>query len=169
MLSSCLWGDKSEPGWQYAPQMYESVAYNPDQANPNFKDGKTAQTPPAGTVSTNFEPFAYANTLEDYERAGRELKNPIPTTEASLAEGKQLYLNMCSHCHGDEGKADGAIVAAGKYPVPTYQSPNLKNLPEGKIFFSIHYGKNLMGSHASQLTKEERWKIVQYVQTLQNL
>ena len=25
-----------------------------------------------------------------------------------------------------------------------------------------------MGSHASQLTSEERWKIIRYVQTLQN-
>jgi hypothetical protein len=29
------------------------------------------------------------------------------------------------------------------------------------------YGKGLMGSHASQLTKEERWKVVYHVQTLQ--
>ena len=29
------------------------------------------------------------------------------------------------------------------------------------------YGKGLMGSHASQLTKEERWKVVYYVQHLQ--
>ena len=29
------------------------------------------------------------------------------------------------------------------------------------------YGKGLMGSHASQLTKEERWKVVYYVQKLQ--
>ena len=26
----------------------------------------------------------------------------------------------------------------------------------------------MMGSHASQLTSEERWKILRYVQTLQN-
>ena len=46
---------------------------------------------------------------------------------------------------------------------------SLKNLPEGKIFFSISYGKNLMGPHASQLSQEERWKIVRYIQELQKL
>ena len=29
------------------------------------------------------------------------------------------------------------------------------------------YGKGMMGSHASQLSKEERWKVIRYVQTLQ--
>lgn len=168
VFTACM-RDKSQPGWEYAPQMYLSVPYNPDQANTNFKDGKTAQTPPEGTIKQGFAPFNYQNTLEDYERAGVELKNPVALTPEHLEEGKKLFLNMCSHCHGNEGRADGAIVAAGKYPVPMYQSENIKNLPEGKIFFSITYGKNLMGPHASQLSQEERWKIVHFVQTLQKL
>ncbi len=168
VLNACQ-RDKTKPGWEFAPQMYRSVPYNPDQANPNFKDGITAQLPPKGTVKQNFVPFDYKNTVEDYERAGVELKNPIVLTPLVLEEGKQLYMNMCSHCHGKEGRADGAISAAGKYPVPTYQSENVKNIPEGKIFFSITHGKNLMGPHASQLSQEERWKVVHFVQTLQKL
>ena len=35
------------------------------------------------------------------------------------------------------------------------------------MFHSITYGKGTMGSHASQLTQEERWKLVYYVQKLQ--
>ena len=46
-------------------------------------------------------------------------------------------------------------------------SQTLKNLPEGKMFHTITYGKNLMGPHASQLNVEERWKVIRYVQTLQ--
>ena len=45
----------------------------------------------------------------------------------------------------------------------------MKDLPEGKIFHSLTYGKNVaMGSHASQLNKEERWLVTHYVQYLQN-
>lgn len=162
--------DKTQPNLEYAPNMYEALAYNADQANPNFKDGKTAQNPVEGTIPVGFEVFNYPNTPEAYEKAGAELKNPLEKNEKNLAEGKKLYVKMCSHCHGAEGKADGAIVAAGKFPPPpAYQSEQLKNLPEGKMFFSITYGKNLMGSHASQLNKTERWKIVQYVQALQQL
>jgi hypothetical protein len=44
----------------------------------------------------------------------------------------------------------------------------MKDLSDGKMFHSITYGRNLMGSHASQLTQEERWTIIHYVNTLQN-
>ena len=48
VITSCK--DKRSTGWEYAPNMYEHIAYDPDQPNPNFKDGKTAQKPPAGTI-----------------------------------------------------------------------------------------------------------------------
>ena len=44
----------------------------------------------------------------------------------------------------------------------------MKDLPVGRMFHSITYGLNYMGSHASQLTAEDRWKVILYVQTLQN-
>jgi hypothetical protein len=39
-------------------------------------------------------------------------------------------------------------------------------LTEGKMFHSMTYGKGLMGQHASQLNKQERWQLVFYVQSL---
>ena len=44
----------------------------------------------------------------------------------------------------------------------------MNQLTAGHIFHSITYGLNAMGPHASQLSEEERWKIVLYVQELQN-
>jgi hypothetical protein len=43
----------------------------------------------------------------------------------------------------------------------------MKDLTGGKIYHTIKYGLNMMGSYASQLTPEERWKVVMYVQELQ--
>ena len=43
----------------------------------------------------------------------------------------------------------------------------MKELEPGNIFHSITFGLNAMGPHASQLTETERWKIVLYVQQLQ--
>ena len=37
------------------------------------------------------------------------------------------------------------------------------------MFHTLNYGKGLMGSHASQLSKEERWKCVMWVQELQRV
>jgi mono/diheme cytochrome c family protein len=44
----------------------------------------------------------------------------------------------------------------------------MRELTSGQIFHSITYGLNAMGPHSSQLTEEERWKVVLYVQALQN-
>ncbi len=49
LLAAC--GGKQSPGWEFARNMYDPIAYNPDQPNKNFKDGKTAQLPPANTMN----------------------------------------------------------------------------------------------------------------------
>src|SRR5476651_314433 len=75
VITSCK--DKRSTGWEYAPNMYEHIAYDPDQANSNFKDGKTAQVPPAGTIPVGFVRFDYPNTKDAYEKAGLEVKSPL--------------------------------------------------------------------------------------------
>ena len=87
---------------------------------------------------------------------------------SEAATGKELYARFCDHCHGDKGDGDGPVVNNGGHPPPGAYSGALKDLPEGKIFHVITYGKGMMGSHASQLNKEERWLVVQYVKYLQN-
>lgn len=175
VISSC---SNRSPGLEFARNMYDPIAYNPDQANKNFKDGKTAQNPPAGTIPVGFDKTdaTYPNTAEGYQAASAGLSNPMPVTIPTLQEGKTLYLNMCSHCHGLEGKGDGSIVKLGKFPAPpSYSSGNssrggtMKELTDGKIYHTITYGVNLMGAHKNQLTPVQRWKIVMYVHELQKL
>jgi SNF family Na+-dependent transporter len=36
-------------------------------------------------------------------------------------------------------------------------------MPEGQMFYSVAYGKNLMGSYASQLTRKQRWEVIAYI------
>ena len=81
-------------------------------------------------------------------------------------DGEVLYGKFCIHCHGATGAGDGKVGGKLPGPPPAYNGA-LKNLPEGKIFHTLTYGKGTMGSHASQLTQEERWKLVFYVQKLQ--
>ncbi len=175
MLTSC--GEKRNPSAEFSRNMYDPIAYNPDQPNENFPDGKTAQLPPHGTIPIGFGGrFKYENTPEGYELAGTQLTNPLVVNQSNLSEGKSLYLSMCSHCHGEQGNGDGAIIAAGKFPAPpSYSKGNssrggmMKDLSDGKIYHTIFYGLNLMGSHASQLSPAERWKVVMYVRQLQKL
>jgi hypothetical protein len=43
----------------------------------------------------------------------------------------------------------------------------MKALTAGKIYHTITYGVNNMGSHAPQISPTDRWKVVMYVQELQ--
>ena len=51
--------------------------------------------------------------------------------------------------------------------VPAYNSRAVQNVPEGHIFHVITHGKGRMWPHGSQVSIEDRWKIVRYVQVLQ--
>jgi mono/diheme cytochrome c family protein len=174
-MYSCVNSDVKKPGYEYMPDMYRSPSYETHSMNPNFADSSTMRHPVKGTIArgdaiyTDYDrlPYPYANTPEGYEEAGMKLFNPLEKTPVNMAEGKRLYENYCTHCHGATGQADGLVVQRnGPKPMP-YDSDALKSLPEGKMYHSIEWGKNMMGSHASQLTPTQRWKVVMYVQTLQ--
>jgi mono/diheme cytochrome c family protein len=167
--------DKRSTGWEYAPNMYEHIAYDPDQKNPNFKDGKTAQLPPTNTTPVGFVRFDYPNNNEGYEKASAEVKTMMAITKKNLADGETLYISFCSPCHGLKGEGDGEVTKHGFPPPPSYskgmssRGGAMKDLTDGKIYHTITYGVNAMGSYASQLNPEERWKVVMYVHHLQTL
>jgi len=171
IITSC--SDKRSTGWEYAPNMYEHIAYDPDQKNANFKDGKTAQVPPAGTIPVGFVKFDYPNTRDGYDKASLEVKNPLTT--ADTAGAQVLFVHFCSPCHGTTGEGDGLVVSHGFPPPPSYSKGQssrggaMKDLTDGKIYHTITYGVNAMGSYASQLSPQERWKVVMYVHHLQTL
>lgn len=162
-------------GWEFSRNMYDPIGYNPDQPNRNFVNGATAQVPPAGTTPVGFIRFSqYPNTAEGYEAAGNELVNPLVRNEDNLKHGAMLYKSFCSPCHGLEGHGDGTIVNMEKFPPPPSYATGtssrggaMKDLSDGKIYHTIVHGLNLMGSHASQLSPDERWKVVMYVHELQ--
>ncbi|MBK6443983.1 MAG: cytochrome c [Bacteroidetes bacterium] len=174
-VSSCSNEDPKKPGFEYMPDMYRSPSYETYTSNPNFPDSMTARQPVKGTIArgdaiyTDLDrmPYPYPETPEGYEQAGVELKNPLGKTELNMAEGKRLYQNYCIICHGEKGMGDGPVVLRNGPKPPAYNSDLLKNLPEGKMFHTTQFGKNMMGSHSSQLTASQRWKIIMYVQTLQ--
>jgi mono/diheme cytochrome c family protein len=175
MITSCG-HDKRSTGWEYAPNMYEHIAYDPDQKNPNFKDGKTAQLPPAGTIPVGFERFDYPATPAGYQAASAEVKMPeIMNTKQNFADGEVLFMHYCSPCHGTTGQGDGEVTKHGYPPPPSYSKGQssrggaMKDLTDGKIYHTITYGNGAMGSYASQLNPTERWKVVMYIHHLQTL
>jgi len=188
LLGSCS-GDPNGPGVEYMPDMYRGPAIEAyvdlgqdpyvfsEELAKEQRNRQSARIPVEGTIPFAADeskaqynmPYPYSDTPEGYEQAGANLKSPIAMTEATVEQGKVIYIKFCVHCHGAGGQGDGGVVKNGNYPVPpAYDGTQLKDLPEGKIFHSLVYGKNLaMGPHASLLNKEERWLLVQYVKYLQ--
>ncbi len=167
ILSACTKKDVNSPGFEYMPDMYRP--YGLEYYHPITVDGDTiwgALVPPANTIARGYKPYPYPNTAEGYEMAGQNLKNPIPYSEEVVKEGEVLYTQYCIHCHGATGQGDGKVSDKLPGPPPPYTSPNILNLPEGKMFHSITYGKGLMGSH-NFLSVEERWKLIHYIHKLQ--
>jgi mono/diheme cytochrome c family protein len=175
VFTSCS-DDPKKPGYEFMPDMYRSPSYETNSLNPIFKDSMTERQPVEGTIGRGDAlysdidrmPYPYPNSNDGYEAAGKDLHNPLEKTEENMAEGKRLYENYCTHCHGATGGGDGLVVAHNGPKPPAYNSDALKDLPEGKMFHTTEFGKNMMGSHASQLLASQRWKIILYVQTLQH-
>ena len=188
-MSSCT-VDPNSPGVEYMPDMYRSPSYEAYSQKMDYADLDTntgdaqldrrnkalletfmygaTMTPAEGSVARGFMPYLYANSTEGYEAAGAELINPVVLTKEVLADGEKMFNIFCDHCHGEAGEGNGKIIQNGKLPpVPSYLSPALKDLPAGKMFHTTQYGKGNMGSHASQLSAEERWKVIHYVYELQ--
>jgi mono/diheme cytochrome c family protein len=156
----------NERGLEYMPDMARSLPYDAFARNPVTRDGKTLQPPVVGTVPRGFLPFRYRPTTEDAARAGRELSDPLPVTPASRARGKVLYEIFCLVCHGPSGQGDGPLVPRIPNP-PAYSSERVRAFPPGRIYHVITLGSGSMPSYASQISTEDRWLIVRYVQTLQ--
>jgi cytochrome c len=82
---------------------------------------------------------------------------------------------FCNHCHGPKGAGGGSITHPIYSAIPHYNDTKqirrsgatMSELTSGHLFHAITYGLNAMGPHASQITEDERWKIVLYVQELQ--
>lgn len=173
------------PGYEYAPQMYNSVAYEPlsqiqneeegswlssredgkgefYNSNVNNPHGMNMREPVANTVPRNRDGYLpYRLKTFELEKAA-ELKSPIEATDEVIAAGRVLYTQYCATCHGAGGEGDGKAgeVVGG---VANLKGGAYIDLPEGHIFHVIMKGKGRMGAHGSQIPQERIWKIVHYV------
>ncbi|SDS43680.1 quinol:cytochrome c oxidoreductase monoheme cytochrome subunit [Polaribacter sp. KT25b] len=161
-IVSC--NDKRTPQVQYMPDMYVSVPYDPNGVD-GIKGEPVNLEPVAGTIPRGGHPaYDIPNTNEGYEKAKNELRNPYEASEENLENGKAMYTIYCISCHGSKGDGNGYLSQADKFAgIPNYKD---RDINAGSIYHVIMHGKNLMGSHASQLTYKERWQIVHYVEKL---
>ncbi|WP_265614144.1 c-type cytochrome [Bacteroidetes bacterium endosymbiont of Geopemphigus sp.] len=162
------------------PDIYYSKAYEPyaDPVSPYreednrvllFKNGTTSLLPVIGTVARTEDdslPYTLPDSNEGYEASLKILTSPLDLNQKTenLERGKAIYQMNCAICHGDIGDGQGELVKNEKIlGVPNYKD---RDITIGSIYYVIMYGRNNMGSYASQLTPADRWKIAEYVMQL---
>lgn len=155
----------TDRGYSYLPDMQESQAYKTYSENPNFSDSMTLRTPVEGTIPRGIIPYPLKKTDEDLKLAGQKYFNPLEYNAENLAKGKLQFERFCAQCHGELGDGQGFLYTSKKYAFPPTNLTLEKtiNRPDGELFHIISVGQNIMGAHASQISQEDRWRIIMHI------
>jgi mono/diheme cytochrome c family protein len=180
VIISC--GGRRNPGRAYMPDMAYSTAYEtyaPAQerlkhssAEGASADGGITYTgkPVEGTMARgDMMPFKLKNDTSDYAKSAT-VKNPLDLASINMKEAERLYLVNCGICHGTKLDGNGPLFASGAYPAKPATlvgDAKYEAMTEGTMFHAVTYGKNAMGSYASQLNTEQRWMVIAYIKSKQ--
>ena len=170
---------KRTPGSIYMPDMAYSRAYESyaDHSNLAEKGINYTSRPVAGTISREEDmpfhiPMDKPGDTTNYT-ASKAVPNPYDSlSKTDMEEAERLYLINCGICHGDKLNGNGPLYkdGAGPYaakPAALVGDAKYEAMPAGQMFYSVAYGKNLMGSYASQLSRKQRWKVIAYIKAKQ--
>jgi mono/diheme cytochrome c family protein len=97
-----------------------------------------------------------------------KIKNPIPTSEASVAAGKAVYDRRCRVCHAQDGTGGRKLEdgpAASNLTDTTWDHGG----SDGEIFTVIKHGippDLVMQAWEDRLSDEEIWNVVNFIRTL---
>jgi mono/diheme cytochrome c family protein len=125
--------------------------------------------PPPGTIPLGGMEARIDHPAPAFSPEAAVLPNPIATSEASIARGKEVYTIYCSICHGVDGMANQEqnpvakfMTEGGMPPLPLVAVPVYT---DGFIFTKIRYGKPGMPGYP-QIQAEDRWHVVNYLRVL---
>lgn len=109
--------------------------------------------------------FAHEKTGWPVPEEAKKLKNPIEMTKASVQKGKEIYEKKCALCHGVKGDGKGPT-SEGLNPKPTnFKEHHGMQVTDGEHFWRISKGRGPMPSFEKDLTVEERWHVINYINT----
>lgn len=170
---------KRKPGSVYMPDMAYSRAYETFADHSNLAENNINYTnlPVTGTIARGEEmPFPLAKDAPgdttNYT-ASKLVKSPIDSLSAAeFKETERLYLINCAICHGAKLNGNGPLYKDGNGPFAAKPATlvgdaKYEAMPEGQMFYSVAYGRNLMGSYASQLSRKQRWMVIRYIKMKQ--
>jgi mono/diheme cytochrome c family protein len=175
---------KRTPGRVYMPDMaysraYETYSVTSEQKEELLKQGiHYSNLPVAGTIKRGeLFPFPLGLDKEGDSTnyvASKQILNPLPTLDTvQMIEAERLFLVNCAICHGSKLDGNGPLYKGGDGPFPAKPATlvgdaKYEAMPDGQMFYSMTYGKNKMGSYASQLDSRQRWMVIHYIKSKQH-
>lgn len=92
-------------------------------------------------------------------------ENPIEPTADSIGAGRAVYFQECAACHGDDGRGDGPAASGLSIPPADFRI----HIPfhSDRFFFLVMsngFGSAMPG-FADRLSEEDRWNVLNYLQT----
>lgn len=96
-------------------------------------------------------------------------RTPMLPDAESLQQGKELFLQNCSVCHGENGDGKGLAAAGLKTPPANFKDQKHSDIyGPGEKFWIIANGTGDTGMPAfPQLSPAERWHLVNHILQLQ--
>lgn len=171
---------KREPGRVYMPDMmysraYETYSITEEQRKEMEKQGiYFTGTPVPGTIKRGVDysfrlPKDLSMTDSSNYVGAKQIKNPIASMDSvAMKESERLYLVNCGICHGATLDGDGPLYKGGDGPYSAKPANLVTSaISDGQMFYVITYGKNMMGSYASQLSSVQRWQVISYIRSKQ--
>ncbi|HVL65800.1 MAG TPA: c-type cytochrome [Vicinamibacterales bacterium] len=95
-------------------------------------------------------------------------KNPLVVNEKTLADGRALYKAKCARCHGPAGLGDGPDADPELTDMNLTEPKRAGRNPDGVVFYKVLNGRGRpkMPAFKDELSEEQIWAVVAYVQTL---
>jgi mono/diheme cytochrome c family protein len=91
---------------------------------------------------------------------------PLASTPDSIARGKTLFDIHCALCHGQDAKGDGKLSGFFNPKPKDLTSAAVQELSDQEIYMVITNGFGPMPSLAENLSRTERWDVINYIRTL---
>ena len=98
-----------------------------------------------------------------------DTKNPLTVDAKILDAGKEIFNDKCQKCHGPKGLGDGPDADPDHMEEMNLTNPKRADRnPDGIVFYKVSNGRSRpkMPAFKEELSTEQIWAVVSYVQTL---
>ncbi len=102
-----------------------------------------------------------------------KMANPVIPTPEVLADARHHFADHCATCHANDGSGKTAMGPNFYPPVPDLRDSVIQSMPDGELFYVIHYGIRFTGMPAwgkgAPEDDQESWKLVWFIRHLPDI